>query len=173
MNYNENSSTINDTIYMNWICPHCNIKATVLKNNFDFTCSECGFKDINDYIDHSIYLKEEFRNYDTLIKLDRDFKLIKDSSELNPNEYDLTFLFGKMNPIKKLIVNINNFNKKALDTKSKNIIITLSIQKNKSLLEIHNYLEKLTKNTFHNYDPMILGIINNETKDDKLILYYQ
>lgn len=172
MNYNENSSTINDTIYMNWICPHCDIKATVLKNNFDFTCSECGFKEINDYIDHSIYLKEEFRNYNTLIKLDRDFKLIKESSELNPDEYDLTFLFGKMNLIKKLIVNINNFNKKALDTKSKNIIIVISVQKKKSLLDLNNYIKQLTENTFHNYNP-IFGVINNETEDDKLILYYQ
>ncbi|RXJ77863.1 hypothetical protein CRV03_02515 [Arcobacter sp. F155] len=172
MNYNENSSTINETIYMNWVCPHCNIKAIVLKNNFDFTCSECGFKEINDYIDHSIYLKEEFRNYDTLIKLDRDFKLIKESSELNPDEYDLTFLFGKMNPIKKLIVNINDFNKKALDTKSKNIIMVFNIQKKKSLLDLNNYIKVLTENTFRDYNP-IIGVIDNETEDDKLILYYQ
>lgn len=172
MNYNENSSTINDTIYMNWICPHCNIKATVLKNNFDFTCSECGFKEINDYIDHSIYLKEEFRNYNTLIKLDRDFKLIKESSELNPDEYDLTFLFGKINPIKKFIVNINNFNKKEFDVKSNNIIIVFCIQKKKSLPDLNKYIKQLTENTFYNYNS-IIGVVDNETEDDKLIFYYQ
>lgn len=172
MNYNASLNNTSNTIYMNWVCPHCNIKATVLKKNFDFKCSECGFKELNDYYKHSIYSKEEFRNYDTLIKLDKDFSLIKESSELNPDEHDFTLLFGKMNPIKKLIVNINDLNKKDLDTKSKNIIIVFNIQKKKSLLDLNNYIKVLTENTFRDYNP-IIGVIDNETEDDKLILYYQ
>ena len=33
--------------YRNWICPNCKIKAVVLKNNFDYKCTECSYQDKN------------------------------------------------------------------------------------------------------------------------------
>ncbi|PLY11118.1 MAG: hypothetical protein C0626_00685 [Arcobacter sp.] len=169
--------------YMNWSCPKCKIKAVVLKDSFDYKCTECFYqedkqskqknmkykKEIDNSIEHIIYTKEVFTNLISLFKIDTDYTYL--TNQKSDVEIDFNNIFNRTKSINKIICTINRININELKN-TKSIFIHFILKPKLSIFSINEPMEKIHDIVGDNCE-IIWETTSEYIQNSKVVIYYQ
>lgn len=172
--------------YMNWSCPKCKIKAVVLKEKFDYKCSECSYqkdkqpkqknqkvkKEIDNskmHFEHIVYQKEIFANLKSLFKIDADYIYL--TNKRSDIEIDFKNIFKRNKPVNKILCTIDSINLNELKN-IKSIFVHFILNPKLSIFSTNRPMNKI-HDIVHDDCDIIWETTSEYIQCSKVVIYYQ